>query len=108
MEVASDIIAAWEQAALSLGLSFVTPYHYFTPEARRLTYLGLVRGFGGDTGTLLRVINLGETGLPVKLEADFLVAPVGEKFALYDEFTFKKALRDWGYTGPPDQRPAWY
>jgi hypothetical protein len=108
MELVSDIVAAWEQAAILLKIRFTTPYHYVSPDARRLTYLGLVHGFGGEVGTLLRLINLGESGLPIKLEADYLVVPVGEKFALYDEYSFQKALREWGYTGSRDQRPSWW
>jgi hypothetical protein len=106
-ELSERIIAAWRQAATDLGLSFTTPWHVLTLDHRRVSYLGLVHDFGGTKGTLLRVLQLGELSIYEELDRDLHVAKLGERHAVYDRLVFRGTLLEWGYTGPPSQRPAW-
>jgi hypothetical protein len=106
-ELGDRIIGAWRQAAAELGISFTTPWHTLTLDHRRVSYLGLVRGFGGRTGTVVRLLNLGELSVYDELDREIHVAKLGERHASYDPLVFRGTLLEWGYSGPPSQRPAW-
>jgi hypothetical protein len=106
-ELGDRIIAAWRHAEVDLGVTFATPWHVLTLDHRRVTYLGLVRGFGGNTGTLIRILNLGELSIYEETDRDLHVAKLGDRHAVYDRLVFRGTLLEWGYTGPPSQRPAW-
>jgi hypothetical protein len=106
-ELSERLVAAWQQAALDLGIDFVAPYHILTADHRRVSYLGLVRHFGGATGTLLRVIQLGELSVHEEIDRDFHVAKLGERHCRYEPLVFRGTLLEWGWTGPPELRPGW-
>ncbi len=106
-ELGDRIISAWRRAAADLGISFTTPWHTLTADHRRVSYLGLVHGFGGLTGTVVRPLQLGELRLYEELDRDLHVAKLGERHAVYDPLVFRGTLLEWGYTGPPSQRPSW-
>jgi len=106
-ELGDRIINAWRQAAVDLGIAFTTPWHLLTPDHRRVTYLGLVHGFGGRTGTVIRSLQLGELRMYDELDRDLHVAKLGARHAVYDPLVFRGTLLEWGYTGPPSRRPAW-
>jgi hypothetical protein len=106
-ELDERLTAAWQQAGRDLGIDFVAPYHLLTPDHRRVSYLGLVRHFGGGTGTLLRMLQLGELSFHEELDRDFHVAKLGERHARYDPLLFRGTLLQWGWTGPPAERPEW-
>ncbi len=106
-ELDERLVKAWKFAAVELGFEFVAPYHVLTPDHRRLSYLGLVRHFGGTVGTLVRVLQLGELSLREHIDDDFLVARVGERHSRYDEAVFRATLADWGWRGPAGLRPKW-
>ena len=106
-ELGDRIISAWRRAAADLGISFTTPWHTLTADHRRVSYLGLVHGFGGLTGTVVRPLQLGELRLYEELDRDLHVAKLGERHAAYDPLVFRGTLLEWGYTGPPSQRPLW-
>lgn len=106
-ELGDRIISAWRRAAADLGISFTTPWHTLTADHRRVSYLGLVHGFGGLTGTVVRPLQLGELRLYEELDRDLHVAKLGERHAVYDPLVFRGTLLEWGYTGPASQRPSW-
>jgi hypothetical protein len=106
-ELGERIVTAWRQAAADLGVSFAAPWHILTLDHRRVSYLGLVRGFGGHTGTLIRVIQLGELSIYEEIDRELHVAKLGERHAVYDPLVFRGTLIEWGYTGLPSQRPVW-
>jgi|GEM_PF-2899335 len=106
-ELSERIVSAWRQAAADLDLTFTSPWHVLTLDHRRVSYLGLVHGFGGTTGTLIRMLNLGELSIYHELDRDLHVAKLGERHAVYDRLVFRGTLLEWGYTGLASQRPAW-
>jgi hypothetical protein len=106
-ELSERLVTAWQQAAQDLGIEFVAPYHFLTADHRRVSYLGLVRYFGGATGTLLRVIQLGELSVHQELDRDYHVAKLGERHSRYEPLVFRGTLLEWGWTGPSDRRPSW-
>jgi hypothetical protein len=106
-ELAEQLIAAWQQAAGDLGFRFTSPIYLVTPDQRRASYLGLVHEFGRRKGTLLRILQLGEmTGTEV-FDDDHLVVKLGTRHATYERWLFAQTLRDWGWRGPAERRPAW-
>ncbi len=106
-DLADRVVAAWRLAAADLGVSFTAPWHVLTLDHRRVSYLGLIRGFGGATGTVLRLIHLGELSIYEEIDREFHVAKLGERHAVYDPLVFRGTLIEWGYTGPSAQRPPW-
>jgi hypothetical protein len=106
-ELGARIVAAWHEAAGDLGISFSAPWHVLTPDHRRVSYLGLVRGFGGTTGTLVRMIQLGELSTHEEVDRELHVAKLGDRHAVYDRLVFRGTLIEWGFTGPAAQRPDW-
>jgi len=107
-ELGDRIIAAWNQAAADLGVAFDSPWHTLTADHRRLSYLGIVRGFGGRIGTAIRLIHLGELSTYKSLDRDVHVEKLGDRHATYDRLLFRGTLIEWGYSGLPSQRPAWF
>lgn len=106
-ELSERLVTAWKLAAAELGFRFQTPYHILTPDHRRVTYLGLVGGFGGTTGTLLRVLNLGELSVFEEIDSTLCVAKLGERHSSYDPLIFRGTLVQWRWRGLPSERPAW-
>jgi hypothetical protein len=106
-ELSERIIAAWHQAAADLNFTFTSPWHVLTLDHRRVTYLGRVHGFGGTQGTLIRLLHLGELSVYEEFDRDLHVAKLGERHASYDRLVFRGTLIEWGYSGPPSQRPTW-
>lgn len=106
-ELTERVVTAWRLAAADLGISFITPWHTLTLDHRRVSYLGLVRAFGGTTGTVIRLLHLGELSLYEEIDREFHVAKLGERHSVYDPLIFRGTLLEWGYTGLPSQRPPW-
>jgi len=106
-ELAHRIVAAWNQAAADLGIDFTSPWHTLTLDHRRISYLGLIHGFGGTTGTVIRLLHLGELSVYEPIDREFHVAKLGSRHAVYDPLVFRGTLIEWGYTGPASRHPHW-
>lgn len=106
-ELGDLLVEAWRRAERELGLTFTSPWHLVSPDQRRVTYLGLVHGFGGTRGTLVRVLQLGEVSGDEMIDDEFLVAKLGTRHSSFDRWLFVETLRQWGWRGPPQNRPEW-
>ena len=105
-------IKAWRAAAQALGIEVIAPFE-FIRSGRRHTCVALLPHFGGSSGIVLKATGppLFETDEQFKLDAtasgrawSFINVDLYRRF---DREAFVEALQDWGYTGPPDQRPSW-
>jgi hypothetical protein len=112
LELRQRVVSAWQIAADRLGVNFVAaastgsiPYS--------VSIAGVLPDFGGPNGMFVALV------LPDEFETDpaltrlseregrFLSFLNAERYQTYDEVRFKEALSDWGYWGPPENRPHW-
>jgi hypothetical protein len=101
----------WREASQDLGLEFIAPFTLPDGEDT-LTYLGLLREFGGKRGTLIIFDEL------VDLENQSRLCGVAETHGYgfscielgssYDRANMIELLKEWGWCGLPDRTPAWY
>lgn len=105
--LADSLSRSWQRAAADLGFQWEAPFHWFSPDSRRHTYLGLVRQFGRPGGVLVRILQLGEFPGTVILDEKYLVAKIGDRFQDYRRYLWLETLQEWGWAGPLDKKPNW-
>ena len=97
----------WLEAANDLGFKFI-PDFTLQDGADNLTYLGLVPEFGGDRGMLIITERESSRHIRAAEQHGYGYSCMSEHFEPYDRDTYVELLNDWGWSGPPDCRPAWY
>ena len=109
------LAAAWNEAAIDLGLRVVAPYTLLPDDGGGPILLpAWVQDFGRAGGTLPY------PGIPGRLFAidrrvyDYTLAHgmycsvLGvDSYGRYRRDAYVEMLSDWGYYGPADQRPSW-
>lgn len=110
------IAEAWRAAALDLGIEVVAPYSVAV-DGRLQEYLALVPHFGSEHGALVALSPSDEaTNADAEVRALFKAAEKAnyycslldaEAYQRYDRKLFIETLVDWGFYGPPANRPAW-
>lgn len=106
-ELSERLIHAWKQAARDLHIEFITPWHLVTDDFRRQDYLGFVPHFGGQRGTLIRLLTLGEISVYEVYDENYHIAKLSESHSRYEVLLFRSTLLRWGWTGPEHLRPSW-
>jgi len=103
----SILIQAWQEAAQDLGIEIVVPFVLTLKSGEEVQADLLVKDFGP---TLLATEATEEAfhrlGDQIAAEGYGTAAYFGEELA-YDRGHFIEILKDWGWTGPEDRRPAW-
>lgn len=102
----------WAEAARVFGIRVTAPFTLRAGD-NAVECVAFLPHFGGPQGMVASLI------LPPDFECDPRVAECSEAaglfysflnpecYALFDEETFKEALTDWGFFGPPEERPPW-
>jgi hypothetical protein len=101
---------AWSLAAEDLGIEFTSPFQFIGRDGQSHTCSGLVKYFGTVKGTLIvsrddpemELLDEMAEGLGFHLTA---LSPF--HYERYDRTAFVEALKDWGWFGPIEERPAW-
>ena len=105
--------AAWRTAGEILRVSVQAPYVFVDARGREFPCLAFLPEFGGPRGMIVEAIEgpdfNTDTALAVAAsEAGVYCSFVNpEQYAVFEEETFKEALRDWGFFGRPTARPLW-
>lgn len=104
----AKVVASWKQAALDLGLRFVSPF--VAPSSAGFTheYLGLVCTFGGHAGAVIRVAREPSEQSPDPVGDGYYRCILGPGYERYDRQLFINTLNDWQFFGPASQQPEWY
>jgi len=100
-----SVASAFAEAGRTLGFAFEPGF-----SAQGFRFVGLVRGFGRQHGTLI----VAEGEEPAQSALDALSA-AGYSYAVvtgsYEEFEyalFRDTLNDWGFYGEDAMKPSWY
>ena len=101
-----EICEAWREASRELGVRFTSPFDAVTSTGR-LSFLGLIHGFGRKEGTLVCLRGREPRSLG-DLDLDrFFVSVLYEGYRRYDRQLFVDTLNDWQWCGE-GQPPSWY
>lgn len=103
----SELIKAWEIAALDLDLEIISPLK-MTTENGLVIYPLLIKNFGGINGTIIvrynHIINS-----PLPKHKDYYSSAVNaEVYSVYNREKFIETLEDWGFYGDVRNKPEWY
>jgi len=103
------LIEEWRQAAADLGLAIEAPFLLQLRDGRIEARL-LLRNFGNANGMLI-VTDFGvvEPFTDEVVARGYGYSTLSERIsrAAYDRDAFVEMLRDWGWSGPEEERPAW-
>ena len=100
---------AWRSAGLDLGIEVMTPFEQTLEDGTVAVCEAFVPHFGSPRGAL--VIS-GKTarrfGKKLTKADGVWCSTAGERAGRrYVRKTFIAELEDWGWFGPPDQKPSW-
>lgn len=102
---------AWQEAAQVLGITYVTPFELQggrEAAAAPLRITGWLPHFGGPRGTaIITAADPDEAREIAEAQGYFLSALNPYWYGRFDREQFIETLSDWGYYGPPEQKPAW-
>jgi len=105
------IAEAWQAAAADLGLTIVTPFILRASDGQPYRYIGWIKDFGADAGTLICLPDqwddLGYGDLAEE-SGYYCSGLYAESYGSYNRKHFIETLRDWGWFGPDEQKPQWY
>jgi hypothetical protein len=104
----NDVLKAWREAAIDLGLKIHSPFTLKIDTGEELEYGLLIENFGGDRGIL--VLTEFE-----KMDDDepeqygyYSSALSPYHYGKYNRENFIETLIDWGYYGDIENKPSWY
>jgi hypothetical protein len=105
--LSSTLIEAWRMAAQDLRIEIVVPYVLWLRDGERVQADLLVKDFGPMLiGTEAAEETFRRLSDQLAAEGYGYSIFCGEELA-YDREQFIAILRDWGWTGAEEQRPAW-
>lgn len=99
----------WRHVSADLGIDIVSPFDLVFPDGTQLEVSALVKNFGPKHGMLIatsydslkpyaqKIIQLGY-GYSTN---------VGGSPAEYDRSEIVEVLKDWGWSGPANEKPNW-
>jgi hypothetical protein len=101
----------WHQAARDLGIEIETPFRFDLPDGTQFEFDVLVKGFGWPNGTVTAddyatQIEPYESVLK-QLGYGWTVYLQPGPSEIYDRDNYVEMLREWGWCGPTEKRPAW-
>ncbi len=106
----SALAREWRTIANALGLEIVTPFWLPLPDGRTLEIDVLLKNFGAQKGMLL-VSDQSKVWSDRQAIEDagygFSVLNVEQPGVDIDLEVVREVLRDWGWSGPPEDEPAW-
>jgi hypothetical protein len=109
-DAVSKVLTVWQQASNDLGLGIVAPFDLRLPSGTQINALFLLKKFGARNGMLI-VSNFDEVSQYIDeiTQAGYGFSVFEERYAdeTYVRDEFVEVLRDWGWSAPPDLRPAW-
>ena len=108
MDSEARVVAAWKEAAADLGIRFISPFVAPSVAGLKHEYLGLVHMFGGQAGTLIRVLREPSEKSPDPTGDGYYWSILGPDYARYNRQLFIDTLDDWQFCGPDSERPEWY
>jgi len=108
MDPEARVVAAWKEAAADLGIRFISPFVAPSVAGLKHEYLGLVHMFGGQAGTLIRVLREPSEKSPDPTGDGYYWSILGPDYARYNRQLFIATLDDWQFFGPDSERPEWY
>jgi len=108
MDPEARVVAAWKEAAADLGIRFISPFVAPSVAGLKHEYLGLVHMFGGQAGTLIRLLREPSEKSPDPTGDGYYWSILGPDYARYNRQLFIDTLDDWQFFGPDSERPEWY
>jgi hypothetical protein len=109
-DAVSKVLTIWQQASNDLGLDIVAPFVLQLPSGVQINAIFFLKNFGAQEGMLIvskfddvsqYVDELTQAGY------GFSVLSKYRSDTNYVRDNIVDVLRDWGWSGPPDSRPAW-
>jgi hypothetical protein len=101
-------ILFWQRVANHLGINVVTPFEVSFGDGSRLRVSALVKNFGYAKGMLVDAdYKLLEPHLRKIIESGYGYSAFGSAPENFDRLSIIEVLKDWGWSGPPEQRPDW-
>jgi hypothetical protein len=106
----AEFADVWRKAAVDLGLDIIAPARVTMSDGTTVKFHVLLKNFGGASGILL-----GEDYEKARPYKDNITA-LGYAMShylppsdaeVYDRENIIEVLADWGWTGPPEHKPAW-
>ena len=109
MSTPDRIIEAWKDAAVDLGITFITPFA-LDDDGRRISYLGLLPEFGSENGMLIFVSDASAVELwaSTAKKKGFGYSYLSDSYGAYDRRLFSETLDDWGWSPKDRPPPIWY
>ena len=104
------IAAAWRIAAPDLGLEIIAPFTLCSQKGAAYRFIAWIGHFGGEQGTLICLPEQWDTqGFAAVAQAAgyYCSGLYPASYAHYDREHFMDTLRDWGWFGAAQDRPAW-
>ena len=103
------LVAEWSRTARLLNIEVVAPFSITLSSGKRVTADLLVRGFGGPKGTLVArdaeaVWHVRDDLLADGYGFSVMDASARDPYVLED---FVEILREWGWSGAPEDAPPW-
>ena len=106
----NKLIEIWKLAAQDLGFDIQTPFSIQLPSGTRINAPLLVRNFGAVNGMLIVTQSQDVWGSRSELTDQgygFSVLSVPETNTVYIRNEYIEVLNDWGWSGPPKEKPSW-
>ena len=105
-----DVIHAWQEAQLDLGIEVEAPFTFQAPDGSARSALALIKKFGRVMGTVIASINDDYNALFADARAAgyFCSAPNSVSYSTYRREDFIATLNDWGWFGEDEEKPDWY
>ena len=102
-----QIVAAWTEAASSLGVRVVAPHSLKLPDGTVLVVEAFLPDFGGPQGAVAVAFDDNER-CERATELNCFVSQLASSYRHFDAELFRDTLNDWQWFGPAADRPNWY